>query len=128
VREGYRDGGLLSVDTFSGSQPVSGANTTLPIALGVEVHSIVGVEDPQDREPGDGYLPLSSSEWPGEASRLVIESNHEVHRRPAAILEIKRILLEQLGLSAPDDASAPPSAGSSHGAGAACASAARRSG
>jgi hypothetical protein len=64
--------------------------------------------EPHAREPGDGYVPLKSTEWPGEQSRLVIQSNHEVHRQPAAILEIKRILLEQLGLSAPDGGSARP--------------------
>jgi len=108
LREAYLGGGPKSIDTLSASQPVSAANASLPIAPGVVVHSIVGVEDPDAAEPGDGYVPLASTLWPGESSRLVIASGHDVHRQPAAILEIKRILLEQLGISARDAASARP--------------------
>ena len=101
--------------------------TNWPVLAAVAVLSTVGVVSVWADEPGDGYVPLASTEWPGEESRLVIESNHEVHRQPAAILEIKRILLEHLGINAPDAVSAPPSAGSSRGAGADVASAATRS-
>jgi pimeloyl-ACP methyl ester carboxylesterase len=108
VRESYLGGGPLSVDTLSSSQAVSGANASLRVASTVSIHSIVGVLDASAPQPGDGYVPLASTLWSGEQSRLVIESGHEVHRQPEAILEIKRILLEHVGVTAPGDASAPP--------------------
>jgi hypothetical protein len=76
------------------------ASAALPTEPGVRVHQISGVKDPDAPEPGDGVVPLWSTEWPSADSRLVVRSGHDVHKHPATILEIKRILLAHAGLPA----------------------------
>ncbi len=60
-------------------------------------HSIIGNRS-EDNIPGnsDGIVPYWSSHLDGAASELVVKSDHSVHRRPAAIQEVLRILLIHL--------------------------------
>lgn len=100
LRNSYLEGGPKSIDTLSPSQPVIVASAALPTDARVRVHQISGVKDPDAAEPGDGVVPLWSTEWPSADSRLVVRSGHDVHKHPASILEIKRILREHAGVPA----------------------------
>ncbi len=68
----------------------------------VVFHSIVGSLRPGPRETStDGVVPFSSSHLDGVASELVVRSDHGVQKDPAAVLEVRRILLEHVGVLPP---------------------------
>lgn len=87
-----------SIDNLSDSDPFVRLTSNLPLAPQLRYHSIIG-----DAAPGlpladssDGIVPYASAHLPGAASELVIESGHSVQEHPQAIIEIRRILHEQL--------------------------------
>ena len=56
-----------------------------------------GDQDQEDHPGGsDGVVPYSSSHLDGAASELIVHSGHSVHRCPAAMRELLRILLLHL--------------------------------
>jgi len=57
-------------------------------------HSIIGNAERAESPGGsDGIVPYWSSHLDGAASERIVKSDHSVHRRPAAIQELLRILL-----------------------------------
>ena len=67
------------------------------IKEGVIYHSIIGDKDQADHAGGsDGVVPYSSSHLNGAASEMIVRSGHSVHRSPAAMRELLRILLLHL--------------------------------
>ena len=67
------------------------------IKEGVVYHSIIGDRDMADHAGGsDGIVPYSSSHLNGAASEVIVRSGHSVHRSPAAMRELLRILLLHL--------------------------------
>ncbi|MNY28174.1 hypothetical protein D3C86_1621320 [compost metagenome] len=70
----------------------------LPLAPQLRYHSIIGDADPglPLADSSDGIVPYASAHLPGAASELVIEAGHSVQEHPQAIIEIRRILHEQL--------------------------------
>jgi pimeloyl-ACP methyl ester carboxylesterase len=65
-------------------------------------HSIIGSLRPGPRESStDGVVPFSSSHIDNAATELVVRSDHGVQKDPAAIQEVRRILLEHIGITAP---------------------------
>ena len=71
----------------------------LSMAPGVRFHTIIGNNTPSVpvQQSSDGIVPYSSAHWDGAASELVIPSGHSVQETPRAIVELRRILREQLG-------------------------------
>jgi pimeloyl-ACP methyl ester carboxylesterase len=68
----------------------------------VAFHSIIGSLRPVPlKNTSDGVVPYSSSHFEGAASEVVVRSDHGVQANPLAILEVRRILLEHVGISAP---------------------------
>jgi pimeloyl-ACP methyl ester carboxylesterase len=66
----------------------------------VTFHSIIGSNRPSGiRESTDGVVPYHSAHFDGVASELVVPSDHSVQKSQDAIREVRRILLEHLGLS-----------------------------
>ena len=64
---------------------------------GVIYHSIIGDQEQADHAGGsDGIVPYSSSHLNGAASEVIVRSGHSVHRSPAAMRELLRILLLHL--------------------------------
>jgi hypothetical protein len=68
----------------------------------VKYHSIVGLL-PKDSwlakvsAEGDGVVSRESAHFDGAASEITVAANHStVHAHPAAVLEVRRILLEHL--------------------------------
>jgi pimeloyl-ACP methyl ester carboxylesterase len=97
---------LLNVDTSINS--LSPSSPVFPVMLAakrppwVKYHSIMGVL-PKDEwlvklsGEGDGVVSRESSHFEGAASEIVVAANHTtVHAHPAAVLEVRRILLEHL--------------------------------
>jgi pimeloyl-ACP methyl ester carboxylesterase len=66
----------------------------------VTFHSIIGSNRPGGpRESTDGVVPYHSAHLDGVASELVVPSDHSVQKSQDAIREVRRILLEHLGLN-----------------------------
>ncbi|MEM1182932.1 MAG: alpha/beta fold hydrolase [Acidobacteriota bacterium] len=83
------------VDSLSADSPILQAYEGLPIT--VPFHTIVGDRNPSDDLVTDGFVPFDSSRLEGAESELVIKDvGHNVHKHPAAIAEVRRILLEHL--------------------------------
>jgi len=67
------------------------------IKEGVIYHSIIGDRERADYAGGsDGVVPYSSSHLDGAASEVIVQSGHSVHRSPAAMRELLRILRRHL--------------------------------
>lgn len=81
----------------------------------VTYHSIIGAVRPGPVPSStDGVVPYTSSRFDGVSSEKVVRSDHGVQKDPEAILEVRRILLDHIGLTpqGPATASAPAGSGS----------------
>lgn len=77
----------------------------LPVAPGIESHSIIAVRDEPDlsdpkerRRASDGVVRFESARIGGVASELIVSSGHSCLRHPWTISELRRILLSHVGL------------------------------
>ncbi len=88
-----------SIDNLNDSNVFMQLVSALPINPNIRYHSIIGNFTPKRplSESTDGIVPYSSAHLDGACSELVVESFHSVQEEPKAILEIRRILKEQLG-------------------------------
>ncbi|WCM94968.1 alpha/beta fold hydrolase [Acidovorax sp. NCPPB 2350] len=97
-----RDGDIVrlpnSIDNLSDADPFVQAAARFPISPRVPYHSIMGRETPQGplESSSDGIVPYASAHLDGAVSERVIASGHSVQEQPAAILEIRRILRDNL--------------------------------
>ena len=88
-----------SIDNMSPSNPFIQTLASIPVAPRVRVHSIVAVEEDEPLEiAGDGVVKYRSAHMENADSELIVRSGHSVQGNPAAIEEIRRILLEYAGL------------------------------
>lgn len=85
-----------SVDMLEPDHPLARAVDELPIDNSVMVHTIAGTGHfTAGLETGDGVVPLSSAVHSGAHTEMRIIAKHtEIHRTPAAVTEIRRILSE----------------------------------
>jgi pimeloyl-ACP methyl ester carboxylesterase len=86
-----------SIDNMSPNNPFIKALAKLPVAPGVDAHSIISVEDPNvPRETaGDGVVKYVSAHVEGLQSELIVTSPHSgMQDAPATIEEVRRILYE----------------------------------
>ncbi len=88
-----------SIDNLKDSDPFVKAAATLPISSKVKYHSIIAKRKASMPllESDDGVVPYLSSHLDGALSEKVIISSHSVQGTPQSILEIRRILHEDLG-------------------------------
>lgn len=87
-----------SIDQLRDNDPYVVAAAGLKISPQVQYHSIIARRDakgPLD-ESSDGVVPYTSAHLDGAASERVIVSGHSVQETPQAILEIRRILHEDV--------------------------------
>jgi hypothetical protein len=72
--------------------------SSIPVAQGVTVHSIIAVDNPEDPKAdwNDGVVAYSSAHLDGVASELIVHSGHSTQETPQTIEEVRRILLENL--------------------------------
>ncbi|MCG8456804.1 MAG: alpha/beta fold hydrolase [Holophagales bacterium] len=82
------------IDNLSPDDPLLRALDTL--AVEVPFHTVAGDRRRGEDPVTDGVVDFSSSQLSGARSELVVESGHNVHQDPAAIAEVRRILLEHL--------------------------------
>ena len=88
-----------SIDNLSADDPFVQAAADLPVSPGVRYHSIIARADagvPLEASD-DGLVPYRSAHLPGALSEKVVTSGHSVQETPAAILEIRRILHQDIG-------------------------------
>lgn len=92
-----------SVENMSPDNPFIQHLAEIPIAPGVRYHSIIAVKkgkgDPT--KGNDGVVAYSSAHLEGAESEYLVRSPHSVQGHPLAVEEVRRILLEQIGRSAP---------------------------
>lgn len=91
-----------SVDLLEPSNPLLAATASLPFSPIVTLHSIIGdFKDDWQGEPTDGVVPVSSARLVGVASEKIVDAKHEeLHRDPATVAEMVRILRVHLQRSA----------------------------
>ncbi len=77
----------------------------------VILHSIIGAKKPGPVPSStDGAVPYTSSHLDGVETERVVRSDHGVQKDPEAILEVRRILLEHIGLTSGPQATAAAAA------------------
>ncbi|MGW8185790.1 MAG: esterase/lipase family protein [Desulfobacterales bacterium] len=72
--------------------------SSIPVAPGVTVYSIIAVANPEDPQEdwNDGVVAYSSAHLDGVASELIVHSGHSTQETPQTIEEVRRILLLNL--------------------------------
>lgn len=89
---------LTSINSLSDHDLFMMATKSLPISTNVKYFSIIGDDTPGIllKDSSDGVVPYSSAHLAGAVSEKIIPSWHDVQQQPEAIVEIRRILHEQL--------------------------------
>jgi len=86
-----------SLDQMSPKNVYLLALAEIPVAPGVQAHSIIGVKGGGPIEDGaDGVVKYASAHVDYVESELVLRCGHGTQTQPAAIEEVRRILLEHL--------------------------------
>ncbi|WP_269790374.1 alpha/beta fold hydrolase [Stenotrophomonas sp. Iso1] len=87
-----------SIDNLKASDPFIEKSATLPLAPGLKYHSIIANRkaDVPTADSDDGLVPYWSSHLDGALSEKVVISGHSVQETPEAVLEVRRILREDL--------------------------------
>jgi hypothetical protein len=87
-----------SIDNLRADDPFIRAAANLPIEPTVRYHSIIARKNPHGPldDSDDGLVPYWSSHLAGAVSEKVIVSGHSVQETPQAVLEVRRILNENL--------------------------------
>jgi pimeloyl-ACP methyl ester carboxylesterase len=86
-----------AIDNMDWSNPFLKTLASLPIAPGVEAHSIVAVKGDGPPEKGDdGVVKYTSAHIDGVASELIVRDSHSTQATPATIEEVRRILYAHL--------------------------------
>ena len=87
-----------SIDNLDRSDPFVQAASGLPISPCVRYHSIIGHYDPKVplAESDDGLVPYWSAHLDGAVSEKIVRSAHSVQETAPAIIEMRRILHEDI--------------------------------
>jgi hypothetical protein len=84
-----------SIDTLAPNDPFLRIVNTLPLAKGIQYHSIIGDRGRGDTpNSSDGVVPYWSSHVGGAKSEKIVPSDHGANQNPEAIGEVIRILKE----------------------------------
>ena len=91
-----------SIDSLSPESPIFPTMLRAPKAPWVKYHNIVGVVEKNSwlsssSAPSDGIVGVESAMMDDVSSEIMVESKHqEIHLKPRAILEVRRVLVEHL--------------------------------
>ncbi|WP_313401836.1 alpha/beta hydrolase [Stenotrophomonas sp.] len=87
-----------SIENLKASDPFIKASSALPIVPGLKYHSIIAKRKAEVPTPesDDGLVPYWSAHLDGALSEKVIVSGHSVQETPEAVLEVRRILRQDL--------------------------------
>lgn len=96
VRPQFRGGLPTSLDLLEPDSPFLDALLEMPVPRRVHLHSIIGdARGGVVHERSDGVVPVSSAQLAGVDSELFVPAEHtHLHRDPATVDEVKRILRE----------------------------------
>lgn len=92
-----------SVDTLAPNNNFVLAINTFPLTPGIPYNTIMGDrgkggnKDETKPVQSDGIVPYWSSHMKGAESEFIVPTNHGAHQDPAAINEVRRILLKHAG-------------------------------
>ena len=95
-----------SIDGMSADNPILQTLATIPLAPGVRGHSIVAVLPGMEIKTGnDGVVEYQSAHIDGVESEFIVRFGHSCQGHPFTIEEVRRILMEHLGVvvSGPDE-------------------------
>lgn len=102
----FRDPAMLqvktSIDSLAPDSPILPVLLESPVGPSTKYHNIVGVVPSQSwwhsvSGKSDGIVAYDSAHLEGVASEIVVSADHmHVHRHPASVLEVRRILQEHL--------------------------------
>jgi len=88
---------FTGIDNLDPDNTFVRVNGVSPMKKDLTYHCIIGNHNRAGApDESDGIVPYWSSHLDGAASELIVKSDHSVHRRPAAIQELLRILLLHL--------------------------------
>jgi pimeloyl-ACP methyl ester carboxylesterase len=88
-----------SIDGMSSENPILHALAKIPLAPGVTGHSIIAVLPGMEIKTGnDGVVEYQSAHLDGMASEFIVRSGHSCQGHPLVIEEVRRILMEHLGV------------------------------
>jgi len=86
-----------SIHNMTPGNPFIKTLSSIPIAPGVEFHSIIAVRGSGPVESGsDGVVSFQSAHLPAATSEFVVRSGHSTQAHQQTILQVRRILLQQL--------------------------------
>jgi len=87
-----------SIENLKASDPFIEASSALPIQPGLKYHSIIAKRKAEvpTAQSDDGLVPYWSAHLDGALSEKVIVSGHSVQETPEAVLEVRRILRQDL--------------------------------
>ncbi|MBB3342523.1 alpha/beta fold hydrolase [Luteimonas sp. RC10] len=87
-----------SIDNLSKDDPFVRAAAQFPISPAVRLHSIIARRSAEGglEDSDDGLVPYRSAHLPGALSEKIIVSGHSVQETAPAVLEIRRILHEDM--------------------------------
>ncbi len=89
-----------SIETLDPSSPILKSLLAMKPGPGVAYHSIIGSLRPGGVDDStDGVVPYRSAHLDGVESEQVVRSDHGVQKDGEAILEVRRILREHIGLA-----------------------------
>ncbi|MRR58467.1 MAG: hypothetical protein EG824_09690 [Deltaproteobacteria bacterium] len=98
-----------SIDGMSAENPLLQSLVKLPLEPQVTGHSIISVLPDMEIETGnDGVVEYKSAHIDGVASEFVVRSPHSCQGHPFTIEEVRRILMEHLGVQVAGPANAEP--------------------
>jgi hypothetical protein len=82
-----------TIDLLDPESPFLDALARMPINCATRLHSIVGTGGHSiSGEPGDGVVPVTSARHCGDSELFVAAKHEKLHRDPASIAEVARIL------------------------------------
>jgi hypothetical protein len=98
-----------SIDGMSAENPLLQSLVKLPLEPKVTGHSIISVLPDMEIETGnDGVVEYQSAHIDGVASEFIVRSPHSCQGHPFTIEEVRRILMEHLGVQVAGPANAEP--------------------
>jgi hypothetical protein len=102
----FRDPAMLqvktSIDSLAPDSPILPVLLESPLGPATTYHNIIGVVPTKSfwmsgSGKSDGIVEYDSAHLEGVASEITVSADHmHVHRHPASVLEVRRILLEHL--------------------------------
>ena len=87
-----RRGRPTTISLLEPDSPFLDALAEMPVNRCTHLHSVIGTGGANPLEPGDGIVPVVSAQHYGDSEQFVPARHERLHRAPATIAEVARIL------------------------------------